>query len=60
MNKKILYLDMDGVVADFEKRIGELSLDLKNFESFEDQELLSGKIDQVCFANPEIYHDRHQ
>jgi len=51
---------MDGVVADFEKRIGELSLDLKNFESFEDQELLSGKIDQVCFANPEIYHDRHQ
>jgi 5'(3')-deoxyribonucleotidase len=57
MNKKILYLDMDGVVADFEKRIGELSPDLKNFESFEDQELLSDKIDQICFANPELYHD---
>jgi 5'(3')-deoxyribonucleotidase len=57
MNKKILYLDMDGVVADFEKGIGELSPDLKNFESFEDQELLSDKIDQICFANPKIYND---
>ena len=57
MNKKILYLDMDGVVADFEKRIGELSPDLKNFGSFEDKQLLSDKIDQVCFANPEVYHD---
>ena len=57
MNKKILYLDMDGVVADFEKGIGELCPELKDFKSYEDQELLSDKIDEICFANPEVYHN---
>ena len=36
MNKKILYLDMDGVVADFEKGIGQLKPELKDFRSFKD------------------------
>mgnify|MGYP002795022247 CR=1 FL=1 len=57
MNKKILYLDMDGVVADFEKKIGELQPEIKDFKSFEDINELSEKIDLVCYANPEIYHD---
>lgn len=57
MKKKILYLDMDGVVADFEKGIGELAPELKNFAVFDDQEELSAKIDKICFANPDIYHD---
>ena len=55
-NKKILYLDMDGVVADFETRIAELDPELKNFKSFEDQESLSDRIDAICYANPDIYH----
>jgi hypothetical protein len=57
MGKKILYLDMDGVVADFEKRIGELEPELQNFKSYEDQEALGDRIDQICYANPDIYHD---
>lgn len=57
MNKKILYLDMDGVVADFEKRIGELEPELLNFKNHKDQELLAERIDQICYANPDIYHD---
>ncbi|GAB2765531.1 5' nucleotidase, NT5C type [Salinimicrobium soli] len=57
MNKKILYLDMDGVVADFEKRIGELEPELQNFKGHQDQEALSEKIDQICYANPDIFHD---
>ena len=55
MTKKILYLDMDGVVADFEKRIGELAPELQNFRDHQDQVALSGKIDQICFANPDIF-----
>lgn len=57
MEKKILYLDMDGVVADFEKRLGELNPELKDLKSFDDEGLLTAKIDQVCLANPDIYHD---
>jgi 5'(3')-deoxyribonucleotidase len=57
MNKKILYLDMDGVVADFEKRIGELEPELQNFKSYEDQDALGNRIDQICYANPDIYHN---
>lgn len=57
MNKKILYLDMDGVVADFEKRIGELEPELRNFKAHEDREELSKEIDRICYANPDIFHD---
>lgn len=57
MNKKILYLDMDVVVADFEKRIVELEPSLVNFKDHKDQEALSGKIGQICYANPDIFHD---
>ncbi len=48
---------MDGVVADFEKRIGELEPSLINFKDHPDQEVLSNKIDQICYANPDIFHD---
>ena len=57
MNKKILYLDMDGVVADFEKRMGELEPELQDFKDHEDQKALSNKIDQICYANPDIFHN---
>lgn len=56
-NKKILYLDMDGVVADFERGIVDLAPEIKNFKTYQDQEELSRKIDDTCFANPDIYHD---
>lgn len=56
MNKKILYLDMDGVVADFEKGIVELAPELADFKNYPDQSELSTKIDETCYANPDIYH----
>ncbi len=56
MIKKILYLDMDGVVADFEKGIRGLQPEMKEFSSFEDLKVLSDGFDLVCYANPEIYH----
>ncbi|MCC8360669.1 5' nucleotidase, NT5C type [Salinimicrobium sediminilitoris] len=56
-HKKILYLDMDGVVADFEKAIGALTPEIKNFKDYHDQEELSRRIDDTCYANPDIYHD---
>lgn len=55
--KKILYLDMDGVVADFEKGIVDLAPELKDFKNYHDQEELSQRIDDTCYANPDIYHD---
>lgn len=45
-NKKILYLDMDGVIADFEKTLYELFPYLKEYEPHSDA--LSKKIDELC------------
>lgn len=56
MKKKILYLDMDGVVADFHSEIHRLEPKLKVREAFT-ADKFSEKIDQVCLANPEIFHD---
>ena len=57
MKKKILYLDMDGVVADFEKGIVDLAPELADFRNYPDQAELSTKIDQTCYANPDMYHN---
>lgn len=53
----ILYLDMDGVVADFEKGIVDLAPELADFRNYPDQAELSIKIDETCYANPDIYHN---
>lgn len=49
--KKVLYLDMDGVVADFEKEIERLSPDIyaRNSSS------LDSEIDAICAQNPSIF-----
>lgn len=51
--KKILYIDMDGVVADFDKGVRVLcpELDTKNFERDFD------KVNEVCESNPNIFHN---
>lgn len=50
MNKDILYCDLDGVLADFDKAIHDLAphVDL-SCESFRDE------VDQICEANPRIF-----
>ena len=57
MNKNILYLDMDGVIADFEKGIVDLAPELADFRNYPDQVELSTKIDETCYVNPDIYHN---
>lgn len=56
MNKKLLYLDLDGVVADFDKAIKEFCPELQTSDHYPDYETRSKKIDEICEANPEIFH----
>jgi 5'(3')-deoxyribonucleotidase len=53
MKKKILYLDMDGVIADFDKGIKFFDPDIQTglFDTTQD------KVDAICEANPDIFHN---
>lgn len=53
MNKKILYIDMDGVVADFDKAITPF---LEPFPNLTEQERYD-KVDEIIPANPNFFHD---
>lgn len=49
MRKKILHIDMDGVVADFDKAIKSLS-------PHTDTKAFSKEVDDICAKNPLIFH----
>ncbi len=51
MQKKILYVDMDGVVADFDKAIKKLCPDVHTG----DYESSADKVYELCIANPDIF-----
>ncbi len=53
--KKILYIDMDGVVADFDKAMAELdpTLNIKEGDNWDER---SKKVDEICMQNPMIFH----
>jgi 5'-nucleotidase len=55
MNKKILYLDMDGVIADFDGRMKELFPELYTLPEFDDYEKRSDKIDEIVSQNPRLF-----
>ena len=57
MKKKILYLDMDGVVADFDKAIKGLCPGIDTLPEYLDQKHRRSKIDELCGCNPEIFHN---
>jgi 5'-nucleotidase len=51
--KKIVYVDMDGVIADFD---GEIKKYYPNLELLNAQER-SDKVDEICKQNPNIFYD---
>lgn len=53
--KKILYIDMDGVIADFEQAIKEICPDLETSDNFPDFESRSEKVDEIVANNPQIF-----
>ena len=55
MNKKILYVDMDGVIADFAGAINKIdpSIDMSN--STENWQERSDKVDDICQIYPTIF-----
>ena len=55
MKKKIVYLDMDGVVADFEGAIYTICPDLYSSDLYPDMEARSDKIDNICGENRNIF-----
>lgn len=54
--KKILYLDMDGVIADFEKGIQQFLPDFKNAHSNSLDYTQPDQVNKICQENPLIFH----
>lgn len=57
MKKKILYLDMDGVIADFDKAIDKYALEFSKYAQLPHYETRSAKVHAICKANDQIFHD---
>lgn len=55
MTKKILYLDMDGVVADFNREILHLCPNLNTSAEYPDFAARSAKVDEICIIYPHIF-----
>lgn len=55
--KDILYLDMDGVIADFDKAIKTFCPELQTSDYFPDYEARSKQVDKICESNPDIFHN---
>ena len=55
--KKILYIDMDGVVADFDGKIKELCPGLETSDEYPDYDVRSLKVDALVAENPRIFYD---
>lgn len=57
MKKKILYIDMDGVIADFEKSVLSYCNDLNTAEEYQDLKKRDAKIDTICNTNLDFFHN---
>jgi 5'-nucleotidase len=51
-DKRILYIDMDGVIADFDSAIKALCPDIDNYTRIE----RPGRVRKICALNPGIFH----
>lgn len=55
MQKKILYIDMDGVIADFDKGLEFFDPEINI--AYTDNELLRNRrVDEICETNDHIFH----
>lgn len=57
MTKKTLYIDMDGVIADFDGRIKKYEPSLHTGDEYPDYESRSHRVNAICEANPRIFKD---
>ena len=57
MKKKILYLDLDGVVADFEKGIETIYPEINSTQILSNKAIRDAKIDTICAENPTIFEN---
>ncbi len=57
MRKKILYIDMDGVIADFDFGIKEICPELETAENFPNYETRSKKVDEIVANNLDLFHN---
>lgn len=56
LNKKILYIDMDGVIADFAKGINDIDPSVDMSENPVDYETRSNRVVEICNMNRAIFH----
>lgn len=54
--KKILYVDMDGVIANFNKGINDIDPTIDMTDNPIDYNLRSDKVDEICLKNRNIFH----
>jgi 5'-nucleotidase len=57
MKKKILYIDMDGVIADFDKRILDYCPYINDIEKYPNPLIRDHTIDTICNDNETFFHD---
>lgn len=57
MAKKILYLDIDGVLANFDKAVEALSPGINSAEQRQNHEAHKQKILELCQCNPTIFEE---
>lgn len=53
--KKILYIDLDGVCADFDAAINKLCPELETDPKYLDLDVRSAKVDELCQKYPNIF-----
>lgn len=51
------YIDMDGVIADFDAGVKKYAPDLHTGEEYPDYDTRADRVDKLCEANPYIFHD---
>ena len=55
--KQILYLDMDGVIADFDTAIKAICPELETSENYPDYESRSNKVDEIVGNKRDLFHN---
>lgn len=57
IKKQILYVDMDGVIADFDHGIKSIFPDLETGINFPEYDKRKDIVDHICETNPDIFHN---